>query len=142
MLWPMVEFHPHGGVVSIRRLGRILRVEGGGATNLEGIQEYLALIAPWVAELRGSPWAVLAVVADQEALLTPDAEALLTERARQLSDTGRIAVGLVCPRHQGSRVLIAQWCRVYSEGHCEMRLFHSEEEASTWLQHLLAGATR
>lgn len=133
----MVEFSPHGGIASIRQIGRILRVEGGGATNVEGVEQYIAMLQPWVAELRGGPWAVLGVVANQDSLLTPDAEQLLTVRARTLSEAGRIAVGLVCPERTGSRVLIAQWQRIYSAGHCALQLFDCEDAAAAWLDDTL-----
>ncbi len=134
----MVEFSPHGGIVSIQRIDRILRIEGGGATNPEGVRQYLGLLDGWMAEIGGQPWAVLAIVVDQEALLTPDAEALLRDQVCALSRRGRIAMGLVCPPRPGRQVLIGQWQRIYLDSGCAMRIFDTEPEARQWLDSVLA----
>jgi hypothetical protein len=111
----------------------MLRVVGGGATNAEGIRDYLNALAPWIADLRGAPWATLGIVDPEGSLLTPDAEAFFLASAPRLHAQGRVAMALVCPRLPGSRFLRAQWQRVYAESGTTLGLFEDEAEARRWL---------
>lgn len=129
----MPTFSPHGGLIDISREGRMLRVVGGGATNAEGIQRYLAALRPWLETMRGAPWATLGIVEPDGALLTPDAEAVYARGVHVLAAAGRVAMALVCPPFPGSTILRNQWERIFAGCASELALFEDETAARTWI---------
>ncbi|MCB1567230.1 MAG: hypothetical protein KDI69_00230 [Xanthomonadales bacterium] len=129
----MQTFTPHGGLLQISREGRVLRVVGGGATNTEGIQNYLTLLRPWVDLMRGRPWATLGIVDPQGALLTPEAEAFYHRSVPELAAAGRVAMAMVCPPFPGSKILRRQWANIFAGGSSEMELFEEELAARAWI---------
>ncbi|MBD8526486.1 hypothetical protein [Pseudomarimonas arenosa] len=129
----MKTFAPHGGLIEISRHGRVLRVVGGGATNVEGIKNYLALLKPWVEAMRGTPWATLGIVDPKGALLTPEAEEFFHQSVPALSAAGRVAMALVCPPFPGSKILRRQWENIYAGSDSALELFEEEASALSWL---------
>lgn len=130
-------FVAHGGLLRARREGQVLRVEGSGATNLEGAQKYIETLTPLIGELQGSRWGVLGVT-DSEALLTPEAEQLMTAAAARLSKAGRVAVAIVLPPTSPDSIMRAQWSRVYADAGCELAFFTDESQARLWLEKAIA----
>ncbi|MCB1608419.1 MAG: hypothetical protein KDI71_15735 [Xanthomonadales bacterium] len=132
-------FPSHGGLLRAHREGQILCVEGSGATNLEGAQAYLEALAPMVAELKGSRWAVLGV-SDSEALLTPEAEQRMTAAAPTLTAMGRVAVAIVLPETPVGSIMRSQWSRVYADAGCALAFFDRIADATQWLMANLEGS--
>ncbi len=131
------SFPSHGDLLECRRDGQIVAVHGRGSTNLEAAQAFSNAMAPLVAELEDSRWAVLGT-ADGDVVLTPDAEAHMTAAAPILTAKGRIAVAVVLPESPMRPIIQSQWARVYANAGCEVGYFVDRELARGWLGEVLA----
>ena len=131
----MPEFAPHGDAVMEVR-GRILVFMPRGPGNREEIERLLLKVDEVAPTAKGSVWGIL-IDADDNHLLTPDAEARLREEMPQLIRRGQIATAIVVRAGATGSILEAQFRRIYRDADCQIERFQREADAVEWLNQCL-----
>lgn len=134
-----MHFKPHGAT-RVHAEGRILCFEPQAAANAEEVQRIVASLEAPLAALNGAPWGALVVLARDDALMTPDAEAQLAAWAPLLQDRGLIALALCGRPADELWIAEAQFRRAFGSTSTALHVAGSVDLAKAWLHERLGSA--
>jgi hypothetical protein len=119
------------GKYTMRRCGRVIRVDAWGPWNREQTSDYAQHLKKCMETVR-SPFAVLSVW-HAEPLLGPEVEAVLKESVRERASLGCVAQAAVLLDPSAAIVAEAQYRRIYAHEGLRCGIFHDLAPAIGWL---------
>ena len=126
----MAIFAAHGEY-SIRRCGRVVRVDAWGPWNLERTIDYAQRLKSCMDEMP-KPFGML-MVSHLQPILGPEGEAVLSENVRTRVLMGCAAQATVLLDPQTVSVAEAQYRRVYVPAGLRYSIFYEIAPAAQWL---------
>ncbi len=132
------QLPPHGQY-ALSVDGPMLILRARGPWNREAVQLYRDELALLSTPLEQGAWGLLAIV-QGEALLLPDAAALLQQKTATDLARGRVATALVFDNVILQELVEEQFSAIYAGLPQSLRFFDDLHEARAWLQSEIARA--
>lgn len=126
----MAIFAAHGEY-TIRRCGRVVRVDASGPWNLERTIDYVQHLTSCMEQMP-KPFGLL-LVSHVQPILGPEAEAVLMENVRTRVRLGCSAQATVLLDQATTGVAEAQYRRAYVPTGLRYAIFHEIAAAAQWL---------
>jgi hypothetical protein len=122
---------PRIGTFDIVAEGDVIHVRSTPQFNLEAVQEYSAKVSEVITHMP-QRFGILAEFENQP-IVGPEVEQAMRETSRQRAARGLAAVAFVTPGHDGQKIAIGQWHRIYDPLGIAFAFFDDVESARTWL---------